>query len=258
MFSLSRVHHRSDTRKSPPLPLILLAVGLMTGFLTSPLSLARDFALPAKHQHLKGSCRGQLIFGEQGVRYETSFAKDRHQWTFDDIQEIQFIGKKQLNLVSYEGSRARFGGDRIFKFELINEDIPNEFVAFVNSHFSKPISDRLGLRATAARFEMPVKHLHRVGGCQGKLTIGDNEISFDSDRPGESRRWRYSDLQSIGTSGPYDLRLTTFEHGPLQYGDTKEFRFHLKEKLDEHAYRFAWTRINELPISRQENGRLGQ
>jgi hypothetical protein len=210
--------------------------------------IGKDYSYKVRHQHVKGSCAGDLIVNESGIQYQTAHAKDERHWTFDNIQEIQFINEQQLNVLTYEDSRPRIGGDRIFKFEFQGSAIPADLAAFIMAHFSKPVSDRLTPTAQAGRFEIPVKHLHRVGGCPGKLVFRDDGITFVSDKPGESRQWRYSDLQSIASSGPYELRLGTYEHGPAQYGDTKEFRFQLKGQLDAAAYRFAWLHINDLSL----------
>lgn len=224
----------------------LLCVGALTLFVASPTLWAESFTLKVKHEHIRGSSRGQLVIDDAGVQYHTANPKEDRQWSYTDIQEIQFLSVKKLNLVSYEDSRWRFGGDRIYKFELTEGSIPDALVAFVTSRFPKPISDRLPATTLVPRYEIPVKHLHRVGGCQGKLIIAASGIAFISQDAEDSRFWRYSDLQSVGTSGPYDLRLGTYEQGPLQYGDTKEFRFLLKTKLDKAAYRFVWSQINKL------------
>jgi hypothetical protein len=210
--------------------------------------IGKDYSFKVRHQHVKGNCAGDLIVNESGIQYQTANAKDGRHWTFDDIQEIQFINQRQLNVLTYEDSRRRIGGDRTFKFEFQDSTIPADLAAFITAHFSKPVSNRLTPTNQAGRFEILVKHLHRLGGCPGKLVFRDDGITFVSDKPGESRQWRYSDVQSIASSGPYELRLGTYEHGPAQYGDTKEFRFQLKEKLDAAAYQFAWLRINDLSL----------
>ncbi|MGB7624599.1 MAG: hypothetical protein WBN92_19805 [Terriglobia bacterium] len=251
MFLMLMKENRSSPVCVCGLPLIL---GLLTCFLLAAdsVSFGEEFTLRAKHDHLKGSCSGELTVSEKGIRYQTAHVQDQRQWTFADIQEVQIISEKKLNVISYEDSRKRLGGDKIFKFELQGETLPPNLIALVESNFVKPISNRLAAENLKGQFEIPVKHLHRVGGCQGKLIITDNGISFVSERPGESRQWRYSDLQTVASTERYELRLGTYERGPLQYGDTKEFRFQLKEPLSEVAYRFLWARINQLPQWRPE------
>ncbi|MBZ5553614.1 MAG: hypothetical protein LAO21_12900 [Acidobacteriia bacterium] len=211
------------------------------------ISLAETHVLKVKHSHLRGGCTGELTIDDHGIRYQTLHARDQRQWTFTDIQEVQFISEHKLNIITYEDSRQRLGGDKIFKFELPGDTIPAGVVQLVESKFERPVTNRFPVENLTGRFEVAVKHLHRVSGCQGRLIFTESGISFRSDTPGESRTWRYSDLQSIASSGRFDLRLGSFEHGPLQYGDTKEFRFRLKSPLEEAAYRFAWGKINQLP-----------
>lgn len=220
----------------------------------SSISLAEAHVLKVKHSHVKGSCTGELTIDDNGIRYQTPHTRDQRQWTFTDIQEVQFISEHKMNIITYEDSRQRLGGDKIFKFELPGDTIPASVIQLVESKFEKPVSNRLSVENLTGRFEVAVKHLHRVSGCQGKLIFAEDGISFRSEKAGESRQWRYSDLQSIGSSGRFDLRLGTFEHGPLQYGDTKEFRFRLKAPLDKDAYRFAWGQINQVPVLRLEAG----
>jgi len=220
----------------------------------SSISLAEAHVLKVKHSHTKGSCSGELTIDDNGIRYQTPHTRDQRQWTFTDIQEVQFISEHKMNIITYEDSRQHLGGDKIFKFELPGDTIPVSVVQLVESKFEKPVSNRLSVENLTGRFEVAVKHLHRVSGCQGKLIFAEDGISFRSEKAGESRQWRYSDLQSMASSGRFDLRLGTFEHGPLQYGDTKEFRFRLKAPLDKDAYRFAWGQINQLPMWRPEAG----
>ncbi|MBZ5538431.1 MAG: hypothetical protein LAO31_21000 [Acidobacteriia bacterium] len=230
------------------------AISLSSIFLImfNSISPAEAHVLKVKHEHVKGGCTGELTIDDNGIRYQTLHTRDQRQWTFTDIQEVQFISEHKINIIAYEDSRQRLGGDKIFKFELLGEVIPVSVIQLVESKFEKPISNRFSAGNLPGKFELAVKHLHRVSGCQGKLIFTEDGISFRSEKAGESRTWRYSDLQSIASSGRFELRLGTFEHGPLQYGDSKEFRFRLKNPLDEAAYRFAWGQINQLPLWRAE------
>lgn len=237
------LYQSGRSRRSVVMFLLMILLGMIVPF----ESFGELYTLHAKHRHKIGSCVGELIFDDHGVQYHTSRPKDQRNWSFTDIQEIQFLSERELNILTYEDSRQRLGGDRLFKFALQGENVPPGLITLVDAKFAKPVSNRLTAKDLTGQYEIPVKHLHRVGGCQGKLVFTDDGIMFVSNLAGESRQWRFTDLQSIASTGPYGLRLGTYEHGPLQFGDTKEFRFQLKEPLNEAAYRFAWAHINQLP-----------
>ncbi|MDD5544580.1 MAG: hypothetical protein PHX83_15545 [Acidobacteriia bacterium] len=223
---------------------LLIGAALLSLSLCTQSINAESYTLTVKHLHVHGSSRGHLYIDDRGIRYETFRAPEQLKWTFKDLQEIQFLSEKRLALVSYLDSRWRLGGDRIYKFELTDGTIPQGLVRLVESHFPKPVSNRLAPPVSQTRYEIPAKHLHRTGGCQGNLVIAENGITFISSQANDSRFWRYDDLEGIGTSGPYDLRLGAYEHGPFQYGGIKQFRFQLKTKLREEAYRFIWQHLN--------------
>ncbi len=44
------------------------------------------------------------------------------------------------------------------------------------------------------------------------IQVGAMRLSYKSAKQGESRTWRYKDIDSISTSGPFQLTVTTFEH----------------------------------------------
>ena len=63
-----------------------------------------------------------------------------------------------------------------------------------------------------------------------------------------SRTWRYSDIDNISSSGPFQLTITTFEREGN--GDRKAFNFALKERISEATYNAIWLQIQ------QKNGKL--
>jgi hypothetical protein len=92
-------------------------------------------------------------------------------------------------------------------------------------------------------FSIPVKHLGHTFGTQGTLAIGDETIVYSTAAPNDSRTWRYSDIQSVSSSGPFQLTITTFER-------TNGFNFQLKEPITEARYNQLWLEIEK------RNGRI--
>jgi len=75
--------------------------------------------------------------------------------------------------------------------------------------------------------------------------VGSTAIVYKSEKNGESRTWRYEDIENISSSGPFQLTLTTFERAKSHYGSLKGFNFELKRRLDEARYNDLWLRLNQ-------------
>ena len=88
---------------------------------------------------------------------------------------------------------------------------------------------------------IPVKHLSRITGSQGTLTFGADAVVYSTPAKNQSRTWRYTDLDSVSSSGPFQLTITTLE---------KEFDFQLKQPLAEARYNQLWLQIERT------NGRI--
>ncbi len=54
----------------------------------------------------------------------------------------------------------------------------------------------------------------------------------------DSRTWLFRDIQTIGSSGPFNFRVST---------ELESYNFDLKERLPEWAYDFAWSTLYHLP-----------
>ena len=89
-----------------------------------------------------------------------------------------------------------------------------------------------------------MKLLGTVTGSEGILTVGRDRIVYGTARKGASRTWRYGDIDNIGTSGPFELTLTTFEHALEHYGNRKDLNSQLKEPLDERKYNELWRTLH--------------
>jgi hypothetical protein len=103
--------------------------------------------------------------------------------------------------------------------------------------------------AAEAKYRLPAKHQHALGGCQGVLEIGDQYVVYKTPDKSDSRVWRYEDLSSVGSTGPFQLRLSTIERTGGQHGAERNFFFDLKRRLDPAVYDFIWRKINNLGVA---------
>ena len=217
--------------------------------LSSTLMLAEDTQFQVKHDHGLRSCRGELVFREDGVEYVTSHKKDARTWNYVDIQQLGLKSEKKISIVTYEDRKLQFGKDKIFNFELTEGPIPPALASTLQTRLTKPLVSAVIPELPAARYQLPVKHQHALGGCQGSLEIGEHQVVYKTSHLSDSRIWRYEDLSSIGSTGPFQLRLSSMERTNGEYGAEKNFIFDLKRRLDPEIYDFLWKRINLPTLS---------
>ena len=188
---------------------------------------------PMRHEHLRKSCTGILTVDDKGIRFAGPKGHD-WAWSFQDIQQLTLL-PMGLHILTYKDSKLRLGADVEFRFtgELPADELYRDWSA------------RLDQRLVVARAyagdgdRIPAKHLGTITGSEGALVFAPESIVFDAAR--DARTWRYSDIQNISSSGPFELTITTFE---------KQFHFQLKQPLTEARYNQLW-----LDIERK-NGKL--
>ncbi len=210
---------------------------------------AQDVRLAVRHDHLLGGCRGELVFGPEGVEYRTAHKKHARSWKYRDIQQLGFLGPGSIALLNYEDEKWMLGRDRMFRFELLAGEIPAGLVSALRDRLSRPLVSALLPEDTEPKFRIAAKHLRGFGGTAGVLEIGAETIAYRTDEKGGSRIWRYRDIVSIGTTGPYQLRLTAMDRMQGEFAGERNFVFSLKERLGDEVYDFIWWKINGPKVS---------
>jgi hypothetical protein len=216
-----------------------MAFGKIASFLIVATALsAAEF--PVVHQHTRKSCSGVLTVNENGV----SFAGPKdHAWTwkYQDIQELK-LAPDSIYVLTYRDNRLLLGADQGYRF---TGKIPADELFYM-------LKDRLDQRFVAAlaapqtdSWSIAVKHLLRISGSEGTLSFGADSIVYSTAAKGDSRTWRYADIDTITSSGPFQLTVTTFERAVSHYGDRKGFNFQLKEPLSEARYNELWLQIEK-------------
>lgn len=225
---------------APLLWIWLLVVG------TLPSAAQDQLVLSVRHDHSWGSCSGTLTLDDQGVRYKTAHSKDARQWTYGEVQQFQVEENRRLKVLTYEDRKWRFGADKVFEFDWQESGpTPEEVYRFLGTWVRRPIAAWLRLADPGeVRFEFLVKHLGIVTGTQGRLLFTYRRVVLQADGGrGENkgdRTWRYADLESISSSGPYELMLTTYERQRFHYASRRVYRFQLREPLSSETYNALW------------------
>jgi len=210
---------------------------------------AQEVRFPVMHDRLLKNRTGELIFGETGIEYRAKEKKDARTWKYEDIQQLGLLSPKELTILTYEDSKWKLGKDLFYRFKITTGEITPTLWAQLQAKLKRPVVSALIPPDIAPKFTIPVKHLRGFGGTQGMLEIGDQYVIYKTNVPKDSRIWRYQDISSVGTTGPYQLRFTSMGRTEGEFGGERNFVFSLKERLAAEAYDFIWWKINGSQIS---------
>jgi hypothetical protein len=178
----------------------------------------------ARLRHALGSTRGTLHIGEHAIEFQG--AKGAAQrWPYVEIESLD-LGLRRLELTSYENRGWHRPGDRRYRFDL-DAPMPGGVAAELARRVGKPVRNRIPLAQAAGFARLPARHRTRTGGSNGALRFTAQGIDYLTSKPGDSRAWRWRDLQTV--SNPDAYHLTVFA-----YRDT--FSFELKEPMPSELF----------------------
>jgi hypothetical protein len=194
-----------------------------------------------RHEHWQGHCSGVLTVDEKGV----SFAgpkKHAWNWKYQDIEQLT-VSADRVSVLTYKDNKLLLGADRVYQF---TGKIPAaELYALLKDRLDQRFIAAVAQETELPAWTFPVKHLGRITGSEGTLTFGSDVVTYSTPLKGDSRTWRYSDIDCISSSGPFQLSVTTFERDKFTFGDRKGFNFEMKERIPEAAYNEIWMQIQK-------------
>lgn len=209
---------------------------------------ARAQAFQVEHEHFRGSCKGELVFGDTAVEYKTDKAQHARTWKYEDIQQLE-IAPRRVSVLTYQEKRLGIGADKSFNFKLISGQLYDSFRREIQSRLSRPLVSSVLPDESSARYTIPVRHRRFIGGdSEGELELTEEAIVYRARTAKDSRIWLYKDLLSCGSTGPFQLRLGVLEKTGGQYGEEKNYVFDLKRRLEPDEYDFIWEKINRPRI----------
>ena len=230
---------------------------LVTLALPAPTAFAQDLKYDAWHGHSrpphvkKAGNMGTLTITDAGVSFEETYkngSKPRHphawRWDYQDIQQLK-IAPKSVTVLTYKDNKWKLGADREYQFDLVADKTFEDAWQLLKGRLDQRLVAAIPDHLSNILWEIPVKHLLRFGGDEGVLQVGPDAIVYQSASKAESRTWRYEDIENIGSSGPFELTITTFERAKTHYGNLKGFNFELKQRLEEARYNELWLRLNQ-------------
>jgi hypothetical protein len=217
--------------------------------LTLITSLCYGQTLKVRHDHDPwGGCEGELVITDSGIDYRTQKEKHNRSWAWTDIQTVDRHSPEMFTVLTYADQKILLGRDQPFDFTIVDgEGMDDQVFSVISEHLPRPVVDRFPKQIETVEYEVPVKHLHTFGGCEGILRFGKDHISYETDHEEDARLWRRDrEVSGVWSVNRYDLEVQVYERDGGDFNRTRNFRFQLKEPLNESYY--AQLRRQFLPL----------
>lgn len=216
-------------------PVLVLAAGLSPYLPVAGAEIAQDIRYagpetapvswqsPAKLRHVVGRDNGDLTIGAEGIEFRSGKGRTI-KLSYLEVQSF-LLSPHCLAIETYQNRKRHMPGVEWYRFELAKV-VPPEVAAELSKEVRRPSQNAVPDPA-AQGIVIPAHHRTVRGGTNGTLRIRDVGIDYVTDVAGDSRSWRWADLQTLSDPDPYHL----FVFG---YRDT--YTFDLKEPLPQALF----------------------
>ena len=206
-----------------------------------------------RHRHLHGGKVGTLQIDADSISFQEQSKNGRHshQWKYGEIQQLS-LSSSELKILTYDDQKWELGRDRDFIFDHLPEGMAKQIGLQLQQKLKLRFVAELGEQDVRPLWQVGAKLRHGLSGSQGTLLLGEDRLAYQSEVRGESRTWRFEDIDNISASGPFDLSITTLERFGWRHASPTEFRFQLKDALSEQRYNDLWRRFEAKRTSAAE------
>ena len=216
---------------------------------------AQEFKYKVELDRTIGHRDGELIITDNGVEYHAKREKESRRWNYDDIKLLEILSPTRLRIQTYRDRKLYLGKDESVTFKIVEGQLDHHVSDFLRQRTTRPfVTSILEEIEQTSIAEIPVKHSHRFGGCEGILKVYSDKLEYESKTGHNSRSWRWMDIRSVGRSDLYRFEVETFE--PQIGASSRSFNFVLKERMADEIYELIWGRVyrptslikvNEMP-----------
>ncbi|HKY26438.1 MAG TPA: hypothetical protein VJM12_00675, partial [Pyrinomonadaceae bacterium] len=191
---------------------------------------AQEFKYKVELDRLIGHRDGELIITDKGVEYHAKRENESRSWAYADIKLIEILSPARLRLQTYKDRKLYLGTDESLTFKIIEGELNHAVSDFLRGRTTRPfVTSLVEENEQTSIAEIPVKHSHRFGGCEGVLRVYSDKLEYESETGHNSRSWRWTDIRSVGRSDIYRFEVETFE--PQIGVSSRSFNFVLKERM---------------------------
>lgn len=216
---------------------------------------AQEFKYKVELDRMIGHRDGELIITDKGIEYHAKREKESRTWNYDDIKLFEILSPTRLRIQTYRDRKLYLGKDESVTFKIVEGQLDGNISNFLRERTTRPfVTSILEEGEQTSIAEIPVKHSHRFGGCEGILRVYSDKLEYESKTGHNSRSWRWMDIRSVGRSDLYRFEVETFE--PEIGASSRSFNFVLKERMVDEIYELIWgrvyrptplIRVNEMP-----------
>lgn len=198
------------------------------------------FESPAKlHRTLRKPIAGVLILDEGVIEFHAP--KLSRRWTFADIRTFTLSGPRVLNISGYENRHWPEPGEQDFSFTLA-QPIPPELAARLAAGVSRPVINGDPIQKQPSLVEIPAHRRKRIGGSNGVLRFREEGIDYIAQDGQDGRTWRWSDIQTIANSDPWQFRVTAYR---------EIVEFDLKQPMPRNLFDRLWDKLYASDLNLQ-------
>ena len=190
---------------------------------------------------------GTVQVNEEGIVYKAKKESESREWKYEDIQYFDRINTREFTILSYEDDRRLLGRDKQYHFLITKGELTDEVFNQIAGRLNKPVTNRQIPESVKGQYQIPVKHLHTLGGCEGSLIFTDDAIFYASDHKEDAREWLLSrDVQSVWSSDRYQLEIYAYDNNRREFSRSRVYKFDLKIPLDPEFYRSLKLKLFDL------------
>ena len=202
---------------------------------------AQEFRYKVELDRMIGHRDGELIITDNGVEYHAKRERESRTWIYTDIRLFEILSPIRLRIQTYKDRKLYLGADESVTFKIIDGQLDHAVSDFLRGHTTRPFVTSFVENEQPSIAEIPVKHSHRFGRCEGVLKVFADKLEYESKTDHNSRSWRWVDIRSVGRSDIYRFEVETFE--PQIGASSRTFNFVLKERMPDEIYELIWVRV---------------
>ena len=178
---------------------------------------------PAKLHQLFGIVKGKFSINANGIEF-LGANQSTEQWAFQDIQTFR-LTPHRLDIKTYRNRKRHMPGVEECRFDL-GDAVPPSIEDELAREVQRPSQNNVPFSASQGD-AIPVHHRRLSGGTNGVLQFRDGGIDYVTSTAGDSRSWRWADLQTLSNPDPWHL---------LVFGYRDTYAFDLKVVMPQPLY----------------------